>query len=268
MEVGGAVAAAAQGQPGHRGGSAFLVQEPLVVGLFGDVGGQVLQDAGPEGPQLPRPELVGLGDQQRLGLGQQVLAEILGQCLQRLADHPGLGQVHRRTPERGAHLGPALVQGCCEPGVGPDPAGSVTGRGGQPGRRRPVAGGLGDVVGGGQHPELLGLGAGDHPRQPHQQLLLLTGPAELRRDPSQVVQPTVDPSQGLGVGGGHGTSQPSTTDRGPGSEPLIHKGFREMRHQLVSCRRNVPSARMRPPPSGTREGSTRRSPGREKEARR
>ena len=77
VQVGGAVAAAAQGQPGHRGGAAFLVEEPLVVGVLGDVGGQVLQDAGPEGPQLPRPELVGLGDQQRLGLGQQVLAEVL-----------------------------------------------------------------------------------------------------------------------------------------------------------------------------------------------
>ena len=85
--------------------------------------------------------------------------------------------------ERGGGLGPALVEGCCEPGVGADPAVGVTGGGGQPGRGRPVAGGLGDVVGGGQHPELLGLGAGDHPRQPDQQLLLLTGRAELRARP-------------------------------------------------------------------------------------
>ena len=77
VQVGGAVAAAAQGQPGRRGGSAFLVEEPLVVGFFGDVGGQVLQDAGPEGPQLPRPELVGLLHQQGLGLGDEVVAEVL-----------------------------------------------------------------------------------------------------------------------------------------------------------------------------------------------
>ena len=78
VEVGGAVAAAAEGKPGRRGGSAFLGRGSLVVGFFGDVGGQVFQDAGPEGPQLPWPELSASVDQQRLGLGEEVLAEIFG----------------------------------------------------------------------------------------------------------------------------------------------------------------------------------------------
>ncbi len=78
-------------------------------------------------------------------------------------------------------------------------------------------------------------GRGDHPRQPDQQVLLLGDGAELRGDRGDLVQPTLDPGQGLGVGGGHGTSQPSTTDTRARSEPVIHKGFRASRPPVAGC---------------------------------
>ena len=56
VQVGGPVAAAAQGRPGGRGGSSFLVQEPLVVGLFGDVGGQVFEHPVTQDRQLTRTQ--------------------------------------------------------------------------------------------------------------------------------------------------------------------------------------------------------------------
>src|SRR6185436_6994899 len=72
VQVGGPVATLAQGRPGGRVGAAFLVQEPLVVGVFGDVGGQVFQHPVTEDRQLTRTQAGGLGDQVGLGLGDEV----------------------------------------------------------------------------------------------------------------------------------------------------------------------------------------------------
>ena len=228
MEVGGAVAAAAQGQPGRRGGSAFLVQEPLVVGCFGDVGGQVLQHPVTQDRQLTRTQVCGLGEEVGLGLGDEVVAQVLGQVGEGLVDHAHLREVDLTRGERRLHVGPASLQRHRELRVGPDCAVGVAGLGRQPGRGGAVTGRLGNVVTNSQHAHLDRLQPGSGTGRLDQQLLLLARGQVDRVDGAQLVDHRVQPPDGEPRGGGHGTSQPSTTDRGPGSEPLIHKGFRGM----------------------------------------
>ena len=55
MEVGGPVTAGRERQPRRGVGPGLLGEQPLVLGLVGDLGSQVLEDPTPEMTQLPRP---------------------------------------------------------------------------------------------------------------------------------------------------------------------------------------------------------------------
>ena len=101
----------------------------------------------------------GLLDQVGLGLHDQVVTQLLGQRLQRLDDHPGLGQVQVAGTQRVGGLRPLRPERRSQrrvPAYGPV---VVPGLGRQPRRGGPVTGRLGDVVGGSEHPEPLGLRA-------------------------------------------------------------------------------------------------------------
>ena len=158
----------------------------------------------------------GLLDQVGLGLDDQVVTEVVGQRVQRLDDHPGLGQVQSPAPSASAvcvHRDPRdAANAACRRTV---PWFSrVWCR--QPGRGGPVTGLLGDVVRGSEDPQLLGHHACLDPRDPQQELLPLTGRTELRTDRRELVQPTLDRSRGCGVRAGHRTIQAPTTDSSSG----------------------------------------------------
>ena len=110
VEVGGAVAAGAEEELGRGLGAALGGEELVVLGVLGDVGGEVFEHSGSEHLQLAGPELGGFGDEQRLGLGQQVITEVGGQGLEGVGDHAGLGEVDLPGGERGGGLGPPLVE--------------------------------------------------------------------------------------------------------------------------------------------------------------
>ena len=159
VEVGGPVTAGSEVQPRRGLGPGLLGEQPLVLGLVGDLGGEVLEDTAAEVAQLPRPEHPGLLDQVGLGLDDQVVTQVVGERVQRLDDHPGLGQVQVAGTQRVGGLVPLRPEGGSQrrvPAYGPV---VVPGLGRQPGRGRPVTGRLGDVVGGGEHPKPFGLSA-------------------------------------------------------------------------------------------------------------
>ena len=65
-------------QTGRGLGAGLLGEQPLVLGLVGDLGSEVLEDPAAEVPQLPRPERPGLLDQVGLGLHDQVVTQVVG----------------------------------------------------------------------------------------------------------------------------------------------------------------------------------------------
>ena len=73
LQVGGAVAAPAQAQPGGLRGPAFLLLEAAAFVVLGDLGGHDLEDLATEDPQPGGVEVGGLGDQVGLGLDQDRL---------------------------------------------------------------------------------------------------------------------------------------------------------------------------------------------------
>ncbi len=163
VQVARAVAAASQEQLGGGLGTLLLGEQLLVLGLLGDVGGEVFQHSRSEHLQLARPELGGFGDQQCLGLGQHVLAEVGGQRLQGLCDDAGLGQVHLPGRERGRGPAPPPIEHGSKRHLPPHRAMSLPGLVRQPGGGGPVPALHSDVVGIGQHSQLLGLCACDQP---------------------------------------------------------------------------------------------------------
>jgi hypothetical protein len=78
VDVGGPVTAGPEGQPGGGVGAGLLGQQPLVLGLVGDLGGQVCEHPTAEHAQLAGPEGLGLLDQVGLRLDPQVVTEIRG----------------------------------------------------------------------------------------------------------------------------------------------------------------------------------------------
>ena len=130
------VAAGAQAQPGDRDGAAFRLQQPLVLGLVGDVGGQELQQPGPIDPELAQAEVVGLVEDQPLRLLESLGAEVGGEGVEGLGDHPHLGQVHPARRERRLHLGPGGVELLGQRHLAAYRPVRVAGLVGQPGRGR------------------------------------------------------------------------------------------------------------------------------------
>ena len=179
VEVGRPVTTGSEVEPGRRLGAGLLGEQPLVLGLVGDLGGEVFEDTAAEVAQLPRPEHLGLLDQVGLGLDDQVVTQVVGQRVQRLDDHPRLGQVQITGTQSVGGPRPPRPERCSQrrvPAYGPV---RFSGLGRQPGRGGPVTGDLGDVVGGREHSEPFALGAADQPRDPEQELLLLINGAEL-----------------------------------------------------------------------------------------
>ena len=107
VEVGGPVTARRERQSRLGPCAAFLGEQPLVGGLVGDLGGQMLQDPAAQPAQLARTERLGLDDQVGLRLDPQVVTQVGGQRVQRLDQHPGLSHVHRTRAQRVSHPGPA-----------------------------------------------------------------------------------------------------------------------------------------------------------------
>ena len=174
VEVGGPVTARSEVQPRRGLGPGLLGEQPLVLGLVGDLGSQVLEDTTAEVTQLPRPEHRGLFDQVRLGLDDQVVTQVVGQRVQRLHDHPRLGQVHVAGTQRVGRSGSTATRGrqptpACRRTV---PWLSRVWVANQAAvDRSPVASAMSSD--GREHPEPFGLGAADQPRDPQQELLLL-----------------------------------------------------------------------------------------------
>jgi len=69
-QVGGAVAAVLQAEPGGAPGFGQLPVQLLAFGVLGDVWGDHLEDLVPESFELAGREVGGLRDQMRLGLGE------------------------------------------------------------------------------------------------------------------------------------------------------------------------------------------------------
>jgi hypothetical protein len=101
VEVGGPVAAGPEGEPGGGVGAGLGGQERLVLGLVGGLGGEVVQDAGSEDPQLAGSEVAGFFDEEGFGFGEQVVAEVGRERVEGFDDHAGLGQVDGSGGERG-----------------------------------------------------------------------------------------------------------------------------------------------------------------------
>ncbi len=102
------------------------------------------------------------------GLVHDGRVEVLGECVEGIGDHPGLGQGHRAVGHSGRDPGPAAVQGFGEPGIRAGGGEVGVGQPGQPGSDVAGAGPAGGITGGGQHPQLqlgqhrLQPGDGDH----------------------------------------------------------------------------------------------------------
>jgi len=152
VDVGGPVAAGPEGQSGGGVRPALLLEQSLVLGLVGDLGGQVFEHPSAQHPQLLRPEGRGLLDQVGLRLAPQVVTQTRRQRVESLHDHPGLRDVHRAGGQGVADHAPARVQRVGQRCGTSYRAGRVAGLVGQPAGGGPVAGGLGDVAGGRQHP--------------------------------------------------------------------------------------------------------------------
>ncbi len=74
-------------------GAAFLGDQPFVLGLVGDVGGDGLEQPVAEATELAGSELGGLLDQVLLALEPQLGVEVGGQVVERGDDDVGLGDV-------------------------------------------------------------------------------------------------------------------------------------------------------------------------------
>ena len=163
------------------------------------------------------PSLSASVDQQRLGLGQQVLAEILWAVppTPRRSPGPGPGSPQPAASaaatwvQRWSRAAASLASARTRPGASRVAVASQAAV-----DRSPVASATSSAM---ASTRSCSAWARAITRDsPTNSSCFSPVVAELRADRSQVVQPTLDPSQGLGVGGGHGTSQPSTTDSGSG----------------------------------------------------
>ena len=83
MEVGGPVTTRLERHPGRGLGPGLLGQQALVLGLVGDLGGEVLENPAAQVAQLPGPEHRCLLDQVGLGLDDQVVTQ--AEILERIA---------------------------------------------------------------------------------------------------------------------------------------------------------------------------------------
>jgi len=106
VEVGGPVTSRLERQTRRSLRAGLFGEQPLIVGLVGDLRGEVLEDPTAEVAQLPRPEHRSLLDQVGLGLHDEVVTQLVGKLVQRLDDHPGLGHVHVTDTEGVRSLGP------------------------------------------------------------------------------------------------------------------------------------------------------------------
>ena len=209
----------------------------------------MLEDTAAEVAQLPRPEHPSLLDQVGLGLHDQVVTQLVGKRLQRLDDHPGLGHVQVTGTESVGGLRPRRPERGSQrrvPAYGPV---RLPGLGRQPRRGRSVTGRLGDVVGGGEHPQALGLRPRLINRETRSRNSCLS-PVDRNSGPiaRELVQPTLDQVERRGVRAGHRTIQAPTTDSPRASEPLVHKGFRNLAPTSDRSILSDPVARAKQPP--------------------
>jgi hypothetical protein len=151
VDLGGAVAAAAEGEAGEAAGAALLVLEGAAFVVVGHVGGDDLEDLAAQDAQVSRVERGGLLDEVDLRALHDVGVEVVGEGVERAGDDPGLLEVDAAGQESGADPVPTVLEGLGDPGV--DQGGAVAAARvvGQPGGGTASAGVVGHVVGGGEH---------------------------------------------------------------------------------------------------------------------
>jgi hypothetical protein len=111
VQVGRPVTSGLERQPGCGACPGVLGHQPLVLGLVGDLRGEVLEDPAAEVAQLAGAELLGLLDEVHLGLDHQVVTEVGRQGFQGLDDHSRLRQVHVTRTQRLGGPGPPRPEG-------------------------------------------------------------------------------------------------------------------------------------------------------------
>ena len=181
----------------------------------------------PEGPQLAWPSWSASVSSQVSALASRSSPRSLGSRVEGLGDHPRLGQVdcspRRRRRRSGSSVGPAPAASLASARTRPW-ASRVAVASQDAVVRSPVASAMSSAV---ASTRSCRPGRGRSPAPaPTSRSCFSPVVAELGAIAARSSNPPLASGQGLGVGGGHGTSQPSTTDSGSRSEPLIHKGFR------------------------------------------
>jgi hypothetical protein len=216
--------------------AAILGDQSLVLGLVSDVRRHHLEDVPAEAPQLARPEVPGLPDEVGLGLVAQLAVEVGRQRVQRLDHHPHLGQVHVARAERLAHAVPPRVYRVGQLRRLLHRSARVVSFACQPRRGRPVPGGLGDVIGDGEHSKQLRLRLGDETRPREHRGLPLGHRQVCRVDRVGLGHRRGEPVERQARRGGHTSTQAPTTDTPSRSEPLIHKGIRRLLRRELHVR--------------------------------
>ncbi len=157
--------------------------------LLTDLGGHDVQDPPAQDPQLPRPEVGCLRDQVGLGGREDLGPDLLGrQLVQRMADHPRLGQIHLTATQRDTHLGPAAVQRLGQGEVAPVGTEVPAGVMGQERGHVPSTLGQRDIVGGRHQPQPQGSELGLHLSEPQHRVPLVTGIHEHHLDVGGLLQ--------------------------------------------------------------------------------
>ena len=173
VDLGGAVAAAAEGEAGEAAGAALLVLEGAAFVVLGDVGGDDLEDLAAQDSQVSRIEGGGLLDEVDLRPAHDVGVEVVGEVVERAGDDPGLLEVDAAGEESGADLVPAVLERFGDAGIGQGGAVAAAGVVGQPGGGAAGTGVIGHVVGGGKDPHPEAVEAVGGAGQLHQGLRLL-----------------------------------------------------------------------------------------------
>ena len=236
MEVGRPVTAGSEVEPGRRLGAGLLGEQPLVRGLVGDLGGEVLEDTAAEVPQLSRPERPGPARPGRPRPSRAGRHPGRREAPRRLRRPPGPGPgSHRRhqAPRRSAfHFDPRdAANAACRRTV---PWLSRVRVANQVAvDRSPVESAMSSEA------------ASTRSRSASARLIN----REIRSRSScfsstvrnsgliaaSSSNPRIEPVERLGVRAGHRTIQAPTTDSPMTSEPLVHKG-NPLSSNKVECR--------------------------------
>ena len=226
-QVGGSVAAGLEGEFGGGVGAALLGDQPFVLGLVGDVGGDGFEQPVAEAAQLAGPERGGLLDQVLPRPGHAAPgSRSAGSASSAATMTWAWAMLTRPSSSAAPRMPAAVVDRGGEPGGPQHGAVVVAGGVGQPGGGGPGAGLDGDVVGGGEDAELEGL----HPEaslvSSTSAVCFCFGGHEHRLHDSHFIERGADGFDAAqhrvrsGVGDRrHGSSQASTTD----SERVVHR---------------------------------------------